>query len=475
MLNGSRRPITRALLAALAVLLAIGIVVWARGVDTSPPWTNRPLPGPELNASRAGASRWIANRDPSLLVAVSISGGGARAAAFGYGVLRELQDTRFEWNGEPTDLLAATDVISGVSGGSIIAAYYAAFGAQSLPRFEQEFLRSDFQDNLLWQALKPANLVRLATSEFGRSQLLERRLDTLFRGLTFGDLMAREHHPELLITATDLAQGAGFAFTPEQFDLLCSDFESVPLSFAVAASSAVPLLLSPMALRNFSQHCSERGIEQPIPTRRGSSFRARLYERQERSYLDGAARPFIHLVDGGVADNLGIRRLLDRSLAGASIRAGFEEVDVTPGTVRKLVLVTVNAERDPSVRLDETGGVPGPLLVIDAMRFGAGSRATHETQEFLRDLADEWRASLQRPGKDSVFAPNAEIYTVQVNLRDTPAPQSERIRLLQIPTAFSIPAAEAERLVEAGRSVLRNNPSFLELRSALHASRAANR
>ena len=44
----------------------------------------------------------------------------------------------------------------------------------------------------------------------------------------------------------------------EQFALICSDLESVPLSFAVAASSAVPILLSPVtAMLNEVQ-----GIEQ---------------------------------------------------------------------------------------------------------------------------------------------------------------------------------------------------------------------
>ena len=75
-----------------------------------------------------------------MTVAVTLSGGGARAAAFGYGVLDGLRQTRFAWNGRQTSLLDEIDVISGVSGGSIVAAYYAAFGARTFPQFEQEFL-----------------------------------------------------------------------------------------------------------------------------------------------------------------------------------------------------------------------------------------------------------------------------------------------------------------------------------------------
>ncbi len=454
------------MLLVFAIVLSIG---WFATPDAQPPWINQPLADALGGADTTALARWTAARDPSLLVAVTLSGGGARAAAFGYGVLREMQDTAFAWNGRRSNLLDATDVVAGVSGGSIIAAYYAAFGEQGLQGFEQEFLYRDFQNSLLLQTLAPGNLRRLASPRFGRSNLLEQRLDTLYRGQTFADVMARSRHPQLLITATDLAQGASFEFTAQQFALLCSDFGSVPLSFAVAASSSVPVLLSPMSLRNHSQHCAERHIEQALPPLHGGGFRARLFELQQRSYLDAQARPYIHLVDGGVADNLGIRRLLDRTLAGDGVREGFAEVGIAPGSVRRLVLITVNAERDPNQRLEASANVPGPLQVLDAMRFGSGSRATHETQEFLTDLAAQWREDLRRSTAHDIFAPDARIHVVQVNLRDTPADTDEQLDLLQIPTALSIQPHEVSKLIAAGRSVLRHSATFQALRDDLDA------
>jgi len=457
--------------AALVLALLLAAFLWVALGDIESPWINQPLAmqADDGNADPTAQARWIAARDSSLLVAVTLSGGGARAAAFGYGVLRELQDSTFDWNGRHTNLLDATDVIGGVSGGSIVAAYYAAFGAQGLAGFEQEFLYRNFQNNLIVQSAKPANLRRLTSHQFGRSHLLEQRLNALFQGLTFGEVMRRHRHPQLLISATDLAQGASFEFTADQFKLLCSDFASVPLSFAVAASSSVPVLLSPMTLRNYSSECREHGIDQRLLPSHGSGFRARLYEMQQRSYLDGARRPYVHLVDGGVADNLGIRRLLDRALAGASLREGFEEIGIGPGSVHRLVLITVNAERDPNERLDERVDTPGPLQVLDALRFGSGSRATHETQEFLTDLAVQWREDMRRTGKHDIFAPGARIHVVQVNLRDTPVDASAQAHLLRIPTALSVPADEVTRLIAAGRTVLRHSADFQALRSDLQA------
>ncbi len=413
------------------------------------------------------------DRDPSILVAVTLSGGGARAAAFGYGVLTELQKVQYQWKGQPANLLDATDVVSGVSGGSIVAAYYAAFGAEGLPRFEPDFLRQNFQNSLITQALHPGNLVDLGSPWFGRSHLLARRLDELFQGKTYGDIERRPRHPQLLITATDMSLGAEFEFTAEQFELICSDFASVPLSFAVAASSSVPLLLSPMTLRNYAGDCQARGVTPRLREITGTDYRSRLYRAQEHSYLDARTRPYIHLVDGGLVDNLGVRRLLDRAMAGGGLRNSFSEVGIPPGSIRKLVLITVNSERDPSTNINLSDKVPGMLEVVDALLFGAGARATTETQEFLADLTRQWRAEIQsgkgRRGADA-FAADAEIHVIQVNLRDAPESAGRR-QLLQIPTALSISGDEVDNLIAAGGHILRNSPEFKALEKALGVER----
>lgn len=428
------------------------------------PWINEPLPEDPLPRSVVIAT---AHRDPSILVAVTLSGGGARAAAFGYGVLEELHHTRFRWNGRETDLLDATDVISGVSGGSILAAYYAAFGVQGLPNFESIFLRQNFQNSLILQALRPSSLYDLTSPWYGRSHLLARRLDEIYQGKTYGDLENDPRHPQLVIAATDMSLGTPFEFTQDQFELICSDLQSVPLSFAVAASSAVPVLLSPLTLKNHAQVCRDRGITPRLATVGGVNYRARMFRMQANSYLDAQARPFIHLVDGGVADNLAVRRLLDRALLGGGLRESFEEVGIPPGSVRKLVVISVNSARDPANNIDQSDRVPGVRQVADTLLFGAGARATLETQEFLLDTARQWREDLRRRGTGAdAFAADAEIHVVQANLRDA-ADGELRLRLLQVPTAFSISDEEVTRLIAAGRSALQRSADFQALKRSL--------
>ena len=448
-------------LSALVLVLAAAVLAGCASVKT---WINEPLPPEDQNRPVRKTER-----DPSILVAITLSGGGARAAAFGFGVLTAMQATRYQWNGEETTLLDATDVVSGVSGGSIVAAYLAAHGIEGLPRFEQEFLRDNFQNSLITQALRPGNLLDLTSPWLGRSHLLARRLDELYKGMTFGDVARRPRHPQLFITATDMSLGAGFEFTWEQFSLICSDLRSVPLSFAVASSSAVPLLLSPMTLRNYADRCPARSPAALADAAGAATdYRARLYRAHELSYTDARRKPYIHLVDGGLADNLGVQRLLDRALAGGGLRQTFSEVGIPPATIRKLVLITVNAERDPSENIEMSDQVPNMAQVVDALLFGTGARATRETQEFLRDITRQWRESLASGnvnGTDA-FAPGAEIHVIPVNLRDAPDDVARR-RLLQVPTAFSITQDEVTDLIAAGGSVLRNAPEFRVLVQSL--------
>jgi len=425
------------------------------------PWQNQ-IMRPADSSSVLARSQPDAE-DRSMLMIVSLSGGGARAAASGYGVLDALHQTRVNWRGRDTRLLDQLDIISGVSGGSIVAAYYAAFGHGTFPGFEQQFLRQNFQNSLISFALKPGNLYDLSSPWFGRSNLLERRLNDLYQGKTFDDLPVRPGQPRLLVTATDLSSGSSFEFTWRQFSLICSDLGSVPLSFAVAASSAVPIALSPMTLRNFNDVCPQPAS---LVDTSATDYRVRLLRNSHRSYLDAKTRPFIHLVDGGLADNLGLRSLLDRSQADGGIRRSVRQVSTSK--IQQLVIIAVNAERDPTEQIDASDQVPGMFQVVDTLLFGVGARASQETLGMLSDTVQTWRNELRREAADGEdpFATDAQIHLINVNLRDAPELLGRR-RLLQIPTAFSIAPEEVSQLTQAGADILRASPQFHALLQSL--------
>jgi NTE family protein len=449
-MRGARMNRLNALLALILAALLLA------GCSSFRPWQNVPAQGTDagLPTSRAVARPVVA--------AVALSGGGARAAAFGLGVLQELKATEFTLQGQPTTLLDEVTLISGVSGGSILAAHYAAFGDESLTRFESEFLLNDFEGGLVQLALSPVRLFRLSSPWYGRSNVLADRLDSLYRGRTFGDLRARTRGPDLVVTATDLTTGAPFEFTAGQFALICSDLASMPLSFAVAASSAVPLVLTPMTLRNYAGTCDLPRAAMPEAAE--DNFRTRLMRASAESYLDAEKRPYIHLVDGGLNDNLGIRRLLDRLVASGSLSAAFR--DAAPGSIRKVVLIAVNSERDLGERIDQSDRVPTTHQVVDTLLFGAGGQITQVTLAIMSDDRERWRRELaeQRGAAGSPFAADAELHVITVSLHDVEDPTHT---ILTVPTAFTIDREQVSHLIEAGREALRQSPEFKRLRGSL--------
>lgn len=451
-------------LPTLRSVAALCLVLLLAACSTFRPWAN--APAPEV----AGFERVPPTAERPLVIVVALSGGGARAAAFGLGVLREMKATGFTLQGEPTTLLDQVNLISGVSGGSILAAHFAAFGDESLTRFESDYLLQDFEGTLVQLALSPVQAFRLSSPWYGRSHVLAERLDELYRGRTFGALLDHPRGPELLVTATDLTTGAPFEFTPEQFALICSDLRTVPLAFAVAASSSVPVLLAPMTLRNFAGTCDQpASAAAPI----ADNYRTRLLRSSMQSYLSAEQRPFIHLVDGGVADNLGIRTVLDRLIASGSINATFGTV--APGSIRKVVLIAVNSERGLIERIDEVDRVPTTRQVIDALLFGASTRLTETTRAIMRDDVQRWRREIaeQRGTQGSPFAADAELHLIDVGLHDVPD-RALREMVVSIPTAFTIDAGQVQRLIEAGGQVLRDSREFQRLRESLASDRTAS-
>src|ERR1700726_1215079 len=83
-----------------------------------------------------------------MVIALSFSGGGMRAAAFSYGVLTAFDETRVRSRTGTIALLDHIDFLSGVSGGSIPAAYYGLKRRAAMADFKQRFLLANAEENL---------------------------------------------------------------------------------------------------------------------------------------------------------------------------------------------------------------------------------------------------------------------------------------------------------------------------------------
>jgi NTE family protein len=447
-------------------LLSLQIV----GCSTARPWLNPPLqPGGTVQYD---GRRQIADpaRARDVLVVASFSGGGSRAAAFAYATIRELDNHVFDWNGRRTTLAREIDMITGVSGGSVAAAHFALHGVSAhLEQFPGNFLDVDFQRRVIGSALSPAKMYRMTSPWQGRGHLLAEAFDEqLFHGTTFGQLSEMEDRPYLIVGATDLSNGSEFDFASDQLSSLCSSIDDVPVAFAVASSSSVPLVFSPMTLQNHADSCPMPAGARAAPAdSAGRTARARLVQSESES-LAQPQRKYVHLVDGGVSDNLGLRRIADYVVQAGGIRAvlaALHDGGSGPDSIpRRIVFLSVNSETRTASVLEKSAEVPGTLDVLGALVNGNLGRHSRETELVFSDAIDQWRAELQSGGTD------VEIFSIEVNLADL-ADHALRDRVLAIPTAFRISQADRESLLVAARSALADSTEFRRFLQSVEADR----
>ncbi|HET9701536.1 MAG TPA: patatin-like phospholipase family protein [Burkholderiales bacterium] len=389
----------------------------------------------------------------SLAVILTFSGGGARAAALAYGVLEELRRQEITWEGRRRRLLDEVDLIYAVSGGSLVAGYYALRGEALFDDFEARFLRRDNQTDLAGRVL--SNLNRLSSPRFGRVEVLAEYLDeTLFGGARYDAVIERAQRPFVVINATDMSLGARFEFTQDQFDLICADLGDFPLSRAVAASMAVPFVFGPLTLVNHAGDCAAQ--RQPLLESLGRlSRREEQRARELRTYLDAAGRPYVHLLDGGLSDNLGLRGPLETVQPGHSRapRSGLRGV-------RRVVFIVVNAESKADLTPDRSADVPTLGQQLKAVSDIPLNRYSFETAELLRSTLEQWRAERARRG----LRPDADLHfhLVEVDPQRL-ADGRERDYFLAIPTTLSLTEEQSQRLRAVAARLLYESPEYQRL------------
>src|SRR3984885_8431314 len=151
------------------------------------------------------------------LIGLSFSGGGTRAAAFSFGVLTEMQHTPVR--GATASMLDRLDFISGVSGGSVTAAYFGLKKRAALDDFRERFLLRNAEEGLNTQ-LSLGNLGRALGGGVNNSQLTNWLDQNLFDGARF-DVFREDRRPRVWINASDIYNRTPFVFGKTAFDALC--------------------------------------------------------------------------------------------------------------------------------------------------------------------------------------------------------------------------------------------------------------
>jgi NTE family protein len=405
-----------------------------------------------------------------LALFLAFSGGGTRAAALSYGLLEKLRDTDVIIGGKERPLLDEVEAISAVSGGSFTAGYYGLFGDRIFEDFESRFLKKNIQGALVRnQFFNPYYLVRLMSPSYGRSDMSAEYYDKyVFDRGTFGDI-AERGGPMILINATDMISGIRMSFNQDVFDVICSDLSSYQVSRAVAASSAVPGVLTPITLRNYAGTCGftfPKEAEKSL-LERDTSKRRFHQLNNVTPYLDSKKNKYIHLVDGGVADNLGLRAAMDKVLAlgdfWKTLKAAGNE------NLHKIVFITVNAETEVSRNLYFIDKTPGLAAMIGSYSSIAITRYNFETVMLLRESFSGWKREVQegrcgdKPiSTESGACGDIEFYLIEVKfnaLKD----EAESTYFKSLPTSFKLSSEEVDKLREVAGRLLVESPEYHRL------------
>lgn len=406
-----------------------------------------PHEGYRLKAALEGADK------DNTLVIMMFSGGGTRAAALGYGVLEELNKHPIQLNKRKTTLFQAADIVYGVSGGSVLATYYALHGAETIPKFEQQFLKQKFQQQTMKATLSLANSPRLISPQFGRGDLLQEQFESvLFGNTTFGDLAKRRSgRPFAVISATDMVLGNRLDFIQETFDVMCLNLSNMRLARAVAASSSVPFVFSPIVLNNNGGNCQyvPQTDNLPRPLTEHEHHQNEVMYQFINQYSDSKNRAYIHLLDGGLTDNLGMRGVLDlnNSLFGRLVMQQLSD-----NKVNRIIILNVNAQNQPDSKISTSPNSPSARDVAAAIINIPIDQNSKTSLQQMNHLVAQWKAQ----------QPNIEMNFISVNLPDLPEGEL-RQRVLNLPTSFYLPHEDVNALKQAATILLQQNAAFQNL------------
>jgi len=379
--------------------------------------------------------------------------------------LKELAATQVKAPTRNIRLIDKVRVISAVSGGSFTAAYYCLYHERIFSEFEDRFLKRDITASLLGETFNPLHWPELFSPYYGRSDLAADFYDKiLFRGATFGDLGPDGGNPRLILNATDIANGEQFPFVPEHFALIGSDIRTYRISRAIAAASAFPLLLSPITLKNFR---GEPGVVDPdMPPRDPAgdgSRRNLLVHNAFRSYGDYRNNPYIHLVDGGTSDNLGLEALIDADLELGGMEKLIEQT-LHAGPPRRFVVIVVNASVKHRVRWSRTEAVPGVASELWRLADDFGEHTDAEFLDLLRIALNRWKTESAARQKSPGAQP--EYYLISVDL-DQLRGGADGTFFDSLPTNFHLSSTAVDRIVGAGEELLKDSSEYQRLLSDL--------
>lgn len=460
----------RMLAAAALVLGTVGCSSITNHPINEPTSQNNAGIALDPRAAAGAEGRAAAESNDDTVVGLAFSGGGTRAAAFSFGVLKELD--RASPGGRQTgSLLDRVDFVSGVSGGSVSAAYFGLKKRAALDDFRERFLIKDAEQNLE-TSVNLVNLGRGLGGGVNEDIRFRSWLDAnLFGGATFSEFFGRKG-PIVWINATDIYNRTPFVFIPIQFSAICSDLAKYPISSAVAASAAVPVAFAPIMLEPYPGQCN---FTTPAWIKRAQDNvdappLLRAFANGMQRHSDGTMK-YIKLLDGGLVDNFG--------LSGFTIvreSANTPYGPLTPGEavrLRRLLFLVVDSGNESNKEwAQKLEGPSGADLIaaISDVSIDAASRASYSafeaTMRNWREAIVRWRCGLSQAdvakfgGRGGWNCRNLKFIIGRISFDLLGSDRAQKLKL--VPTRFKLPEQSVDELIAAGGEALQRSRTYQE-------------
>lgn len=460
-----------------AFIGGLGLLVGAcAAMDVGPvnsPLDTLPPPSPEFITDHGD--------DGSMVVALAFSGGGMRASAFSYGVLRALDDIVVDEEPYQRSMVDNVRVMAGVSGGAITASYFGYRGRDDYRDFDERFLYRNAEGSML-TTVSPITVSRaLAGGVNDRSSFARWMDQNLYNGQTFS-AFETPNAPSIWIHASDIYNRTPFLFSKDTFASLCSDINKVKIADAVAASAAVPVVFTPVVIEADKHDCQykppnwlTRAIERPE-----ASIRLKAYADALSAYQNNKDLRYIHLVDGGLTDNLGITGLmLERAASQTPYGPLSAEAAVK---LRHFIFIVVDAGQGKAQNWASSAQSPWLAPLVDAVIDTGITASSRHGFDALKFALDEWKGQII---KYRCGLPAAEVKRIRGTLagwkcRDVDF-TVERLsfsdfepemaaKLNKVETRLSLPKNQVDSMIQAGRKALMKRASIMSAARTVQVS-----
>ena len=219
------------------------------------------------------------------------------------------------------------------------------------------------------------------------------------------------------------------------------------------------MIFDPVVVENYA------GCAKALPTwleaarqRQTDDANLRMVIDDDAAYRDKTGHRYAHFVDGGITDNLGLRALLETVEVVGGAKDTLQQLGLP--APRRIAVIAVNASADARQGIDASVLQPTIEQTLNAVTNIQLQRYNSDTLQAMQRSLARWSKELSTPERP------VQTFFIRLSFDDVPDLPLRRF-LNEIPTSLALSDEQIDRLIAAGRALLRRNAEFQRLVASL--------